>query len=187
MFIDFAQPISLPPYWLNHPQVVKSYEQMQDEAEDAPVAEMLGVPHACPLLIRGENEEEWWKLPIEPVITINGKNTIIKRQVLKVAGTKGERRGTVKELWTQDDYEVNISGIFISDRETKLPERDIRKLRAYCEARAVLEVQSELFTLFNIKRIAIEDFSFPFTKGMENQMFTIKGSSDNYDEKQLFV
>ena len=74
MFINFAQPISLPPYWLNHPQVVQSYELMQEEAEDAPVAEMLGVPHACPLRVRGEQETEWWQLPIEPVITINGKN-----------------------------------------------------------------------------------------------------------------
>ena len=184
MFIDFAQPISLPPYWLNHPEVVRSMADNLDQAE--PQAR-LGVPCACPLLIRGANEANWWELPIEPVITINGKNTIVKRSVLKVAGTKGERRGTVKELWTQDDYEVNISGIFIADEEHRLPERDIRRLRGYCEAREPLYVLSDLFTLFNIDRIVIEDYSFPFTHGMQNQMFSIKACSDNYDEKQLFV
>ena len=187
MFIDFAQPISLPPYWLNHPQVVESLNRIQDEAEDVPADELLGVPCSCPLLVRGMNETEWWQLPIEPVVTINGKNIVIKRQVLKVAGTKGERRGTVKELWTQDDYEVNIGGIFISNEAGHLPERDIRRLRGYCEAREPLQVQSKLFTLFNIDRVVIEDYQFPLTKGMENQRFNIKALSDNFDEKQLFV
>ena len=182
MFIDFAQPISLPPYWLNHPEVVRS---MADNLDQAEPQSRLGVPCACPLLVRGQNEANWWELPIEPVITINGKNSIVKRQVLKVAGTKGERRGTVKELWTQDDYEVNISGIFIADEEYRLPEQDIRRLRGYCEAHEPLYVLSDLFTLFNIDRIVIEDYSFPFTHGMQNQMFAIKAYSDNYDEKQL--
>ena len=184
MYIDFAQPISLPPYWLNHPEVVRSLEDNQDQAE--PQA-LLGVPHACPLYVRGASETNWWQLPIEPVITINCKNIIVKRQVLKVAGSKGERRGTVKELWSQDDYEVNISGIFVGEKDYLLPEDDIRRMRAYCEAREPLYVLSDLFTLFNIDRIVIEDYQFPFTKGMANQMFTIKAYSDNYDEKQLFV
>lgn len=184
MFIEFAKPIELPPYWLNHPEVVQSMELNQDQSE--PQAR-LGVPHACPLYVCGANETDWWQLPIEPVITISGKNTIVKRQVLKVGNTAGERRGTVKELWTQNDYEVSISGIFIANKDYLLPEDDIRHLRAYCEAREPLYVLSDLFTLFNIDRIVIEDYSFPFTKGMANQMFTIRASSDNYDDKQLFV
>ena len=187
MFFNFVQPISLPPYWLNHPEAVRVMEVLPDDAEDAPISDFIGVPHACPLLIRSASETDWWQLPIEPVITINGKNTIVKRNVLKVGGTAGERRGTVKELWSQDDYEVNISGLFISKTTGELPETDIRRLRAYCEAREPLQVQSPLFTLFNIERIVIEDYEFPFTRGMENQMFTIKAYSDNYDEKQLIV
>ena len=184
MYIDFAQPFSLPPYWLNHPEVVKTIDtnNLPQQAQD-----LLDIPHACPLMIRHQNETNYWQLPIEPVITINGKNTIIKKQVLKVAGTKGERRGTVKELWTQDDYEINISGILINKDNTQLPEQDIRRLRTYCEAREPLYVLNDLFTLFNIDRIIIEDYSFPFTAGIQNQMFTIKAYSDNYDEKQLFV
>lgn len=184
MFIDFAQPFALPPYWLNHPQVVRS---MADNIDQSEPAELLGVPHACPLSLRGASEKDWWQLPIEPVLTVNGKNTVVKRSVLKVWGSKGERRGTVKELWTQDDYEVNISGIFISDDDNRLPERDIRRLRGYCEAREPLYVMNNLFTLFNIDRIVIESYSFPFTHGIANQMFNIKASSDNYDEKHLFV
>lgn len=84
MFIEFVKPIELPPYWLNHPEVVQS---MSDNADMAEPQTMLGVPHACPLMVRGANESEWWQLPIEPVITISGKNIVVKRQVLKVGNT----------------------------------------------------------------------------------------------------
>lgn len=182
MFIDFAQPISLPPYWLNHPEVVRSMADNLDQAE--PQAR-LAMPSACPLLLRTDTKPDWWELPIEPVITVNCKNNIVKRSVLKVTGT--EQRGTVKELWTQDDYEVSISGILMSRNEHLMPEQDIRRLRGYCEAREPVYVLSDLFTLFNIQRIVIEEYNFPFTHGMQNQMFNIKACSDNIDQKQLFL
>lgn len=181
MFIDFAQPISLPPYWLNHPEVVRRYEDNMFEQATA-----LAVPHACPLKMKWASEAAWWQFPIEPVVTINCKNNIVKRNVLKVSNVDVERRGTVKELWSQDDYEISLSGVFIST-DGNLPEADLRKLRAYCEARESVEVQSPLFTLFNIRRMAIEDYQFPFTKGLENQMFSIKASSDDFDEKNLLI
>lgn len=180
MFIDFAQPISLPPYWLNHPEVVRRYEYDMPKR-----AEVLSVPHACPVKMKWESEEDWWQLPIEPVVVINGKNKIVKRNVLKTPDD-ASRRGTVKELWSQDDYDISMAGVFISTNG-KLPEADLRKLRAYCEARESVEVQSPLFTLFNIRRMAIEDYQFPFTKGLENQMFSIKASSDDFDENNLLI
>ena len=62
MFIDFAQPISLPPYWLNHPEVVRRYEDNMFEQATA-----LAVPHACPLKMKWASEAAWWQFPIEPV------------------------------------------------------------------------------------------------------------------------
>lgn len=183
MYINFAQPIYLPPYWLEHPDVVQAYN---DYSQMSP-AEALDIPHACPLMIKWKSEANWWQFPIEPVITINGKNNVVKRNVLKVASNDSERRGSVKELWTQDDYEINISGIFISKQDDRLPEDNLRTLRRYCEGREAIEVQSPLFTLFNIRRMVIEDFQFPFTKGMENQMFTLRGCSDDVDDKQLLL
>lgn len=183
MFINFAQPFELPPYWLNHPEVIKDLDRDNLPSQ----AEALNIPHACPLKIKWNSESVWWQFPIEPVVTINGKNTIVKRNVLKVPSADSERRGSVKELWSQDDYEVNISGVFISGSDGKLPEEQLRILRKYCEGRKSLMVESPLFTIFNIKRIAIEDFQFPFTKGIENQMFSIKASSDDFDEKELLI
>ena len=83
--------------------------------------------------------------------------------------------------WAQDDYEINIAGVFMGENG-ELPENDLRKFRRYCEARKLIEVQSDLFTLFNISQLAIESFELPFTKGVENQMYTIKAySDDNFD------
>ena len=184
MFIDFAQPISLPPYWLNHPEVVRRIEDNTGQAE--PMAS-LGVPSVCPLLLRTDTMPDWWQLPIDPVITVSGKNTVIKRSVLKVANAKLAQRGTVKELWTQDDYEVSISGLLMSRDEWLMPEADIRRLRQFCEAREPVYVLSGLLTLYGIDRIVIEDYQFPHTHGMQNQMFNIKACSDNIDQRQLFV
>lgn len=182
MFINFAKPFELPAYWLNHPEVVQNIDgNAMPSSSDA-----MGVPHACPLKMKWENEFEWWQLPIEPVVTITGKNMIVKRNVLKTASADVERRGSVKELWSQDDYEINISGVFIAT-DGRLPSTDLMRLRHYCEGRQSILVDSPLLTLFNIRRIAIEDFQFPFTKGIENQMFSLKATSDDFDEKELLI
>lgn len=181
MFINFAQPFCLPPYWLNHPEVVRHID-----SEGMYSSAVLGVPHACPLKMKWGTESAWWQLPIEPVVTITGKNTIVKRNVLKTASADVARRGSVKELWSQDDYEVSISGVFIAT-DGRLPESDLRLLRKYCEGRQSVMVQSPLFTIFNIKRLAIEDFQFPFTKGIENQMFTLRATSDDFEEAKLLI
>jgi hypothetical protein len=147
-----------------------------------------GARFQSPLKIKWEDEKEWWQFPLDPIVTISGRNVIARRNVMKI-GNAEKRRGTIKELWTQDDYEINISGVFINEWETQadyyewnLPEWDLRKLRNYCEERKTLQVQSELFTIYNITKIAIESYSLPFTEGVENQKFLIKAySDDDYD------
>lgn len=183
MFINIAQPISLPPYWLTNVEVVKEIGDITQMS----TADALNVPCACPMKMKWASENSWWQLPIEPVVAISCSNEIAKRSVLKAGYADADRRGTVKELWIQNDYDVNISGVLISDEANTLPESDLRRLRAYCEGRESVEVESALFTLFNIRRIAIEDYQFPFTKGMENQMYTIKATSDDFDDKKLLI
>jgi hypothetical protein len=125
--------------------------------------------------MRLEGDLEWFTFPLDPVISITGKNLLVRRNILK-ADESVLRRGTVKELWSQDDYEVNIAGVFMGEGE--LPEFHLRKLRDFCEARAIVEVESVLFSIFGITRLAIEDYSLPFTKGIENQSWSLKAYSD---------
>jgi hypothetical protein len=182
MYLDLATGYRIPPYWLNHPKVVKRIEEGNLRQDG-----LLDVDCACPIRIKLESENEYWDLPLEPVININCKNIIAKRNILK-AGTKDMiRRGSVKELWTQDDYQLTIAGLLIGYDDKSLPEDDIIKLRNMCEAREVWDIEGDLFTIFNITKIAIEDYEFPFTKGLNNQMFTIKALSDDFSEKELMI
>lgn len=176
IYLDFATGFNLPPYWLNHPQVVQRFSPSTDVDPELR-GELLNVPHACPLSIWVADEGIWWDLPIEPVVSISGKNIIARRNVLKQGSTE-RARGTIKEVWSQDDYEITIAGLLVADRDGEMPEKDIRRLRKVCERRDEVPVMSPLFELFNITRMAIESYELPFTKGIENQMFTIKGYSD---------
>ena len=92
-------------------------------------------------------------------------------------------RGSIKETWSQDDYEITISGIL--QGEDLFKDKDtghIATLRKYLEAQEAIHITCDLLNnVFDIQRICIESYDFPFTKGLENQAFTIKAySDDNY-------
>lgn len=110
--------------------------------------------------------------PIDPFISVSFKNIITRRSV-----AKGDKRGTVKERWTEDDAEINISGVLISENG-KYP-ADVLKLKKYFETRQAIDVQCRLLNDLDITSIVIASFDLPFTKGAENQAFTIKAYSDD--------
>lgn len=114
-----------------------------------------------------------------------GGNNIIRTDVLKQDNAQSERRGSIKEIWCQKDYEIQIAGLFMSKSEEDLPLDDLAKLRMYCEARKVVEVECDLLEVFNIQRIAIETYEFAHTPGRKNQQFSIKAYSD--DDFDLLV
>jgi hypothetical protein len=118
-------------------------------------------------------------LPYEAMISINGKNQVIKRSV-----AKGDKiPGKIKERWSQDDYEITITGVLIGDYETGTfkdcyPLRDFEKLRDFLTASQSIYVLCEPLNLLNINKIVIEEFNFPFTKGENVQAYEIKAVSD---------
>lgn len=136
------------------------------------VANANGVPMQCPLWMRLEGEE-WWLLPYEPIITINGKNVITKKQV-----AKGKVRCSIKERWSQDDYQISINGILMNPSGDGYPDKDVKALKRLCEA-AKVQVMCPLFEIFSIDQIVIESFDFPFTSGPFNQAYTIGAVSDD--------
>lgn len=186
----------IPPYWFLRPDVVRnpqvlrydathgmiiqnpenleydSVESLTAEQKEALATNMYGVPMILPLSMRLEGED-WWLLPIEPMVTISGKNVIVKKQV-----SKGSVRGSIKERWSQDDYSISIEGIFINPDGDGYPDEDVKELRRLCEAGKV-EVMCPLFEIFSIDQIVIESFDFPFTSGPENQAYKIQAVSDD--------
>jgi hypothetical protein len=141
-------------------------------------ANALGIPMVQPLEMKKPDESDFWLFPLEPFITITGKNLIVKRNV-----TKKTYRGSIKEYWSQDDYSINIGGVLMTpDSDDVYPEDDVRRLRELCEAQTALEVKSPLLNIFDVFRVVIEDFDFPFTKGANVQAYTLKCLSDDlYD------
>lgn len=116
----------------------------------------------------------FYKFPLDPVMSVNSKNVIVRRYV-----AKGSVQGSVKESWSQDDFEVTIAGVLIGESGEDLREQ-ISDLRAVCESGEVLAVENDwLNDGFGIYNVVVESCQFPHTKGALNQSYTLKLWSDS--------
>ena len=183
--LGYAQPMVLPfkdIAIISGKQInVSSNPDVEDKARKG-LADLGDNFFQCQLSFKtGEKDEEQWDLPVDPLVSVNGKNVIKRRYVAK-ANAKDNRRGSIKECWSQDDYEITIAGVLIAKDHASLVEM-MKKLREICDKDEAVKVVCEYINeSFNIHYIAIESCSFPLTKGMENQSFTIKAySDDSYD------
>jgi hypothetical protein len=150
-------------------------EELWWHSDSAPKADQQFFPLSFSLVDDGQK----YLLPYETMISINGKNQVVKRSVAK--GNK--IAGKIKERWAQDDYDITITGVLIGDYETGsvdncFPVSDFRKLKEFMTAPQALFVNCEPLQLLGINKIVIEDFSFPFTKGENVQAYEIKAVSD---------
>ena len=132
-----------------------------------------------PLRLRKKDDITAWELPVECLFSLKSRNIMTRRTVAKNKG-----RGSVKENWSQDDYEISIQGIFF-DRKGAYPAADLKRLRAYCECGEAITVECPLFEIYAITHIVIEDCDLPFTKGENIQGFSLKCYSD--DIAQLLI
>lgn len=129
------------------------------------------------------SQEPWFTLPYEVLISVSGKNDIVKRKVAKAKNFIG----TIKEHWSQDDYEITITGVLFGSLETGsvqdcYPRSDFEKLRMYCTSPLGLEVKCPLLEMLGINNIVVEDFTFPFSKGENVQAYEMKALSDYSSE-----
>lgn len=142
-----------------------------------------------PLSFRFVDSKTKWLFPYEPLISINGGNNIVKRSVAKQGSESNgmPMTGTIKERWSQKDYEITITGVLFGDLmkgkpEDCYPKDELTKLLSYLTKVGSIEVFCHPFEILGINRIVIEDFSFPFTKGENVQAYEIKAISDcNYN------
>lgn len=148
-----------------------------DEAIDTDfkLVSALGTPLVMPVMIEG------YQLPNEPIITITGSKKIVKTALTGV-NREGEvqRRGTVKELISVNDYAIKITGRIIDeDDPERYPDRIVTKIRNLFELRRALSINCKVTDLLGITHIAVDKLSFPGDSGMENsQRYEISGFSD---------
>jgi hypothetical protein len=135
--------------------------------------------------IRWEDEPDsrLFTLPYDPAVSIEGGNSIVRRSVLKQGEAK-RRRGTVKELWSQNDYKITVSGVLIG-KDGVMSQEDLFRLRNYCEERRRLYIEADMLEPYDIQNIIVESWSLPHTAGMENQAYSITAISD--DDYELLI
>jgi len=145
-----------------------------------------GIAMVMPIRLKLESWPDWWTLPVEPLLSLKGRNQVAVRNV-----AKGKARGSIKELWTQDDYTITIQGVLQNiDDENAFPEAALSLLREVCEAREAVQIDCDMLRFFDIYRVVIEDYDFPFTSGEHLQNYTLKCISDDItdllaEEEQL--
>jgi hypothetical protein len=136
---------------------------------------VLGTPIFHPLTINGV------ELPNEPLITLQGRNEIIRTRI-----SGNTQRGTVKELIGEDDYVISVKGFAVNMDSDDYPEEEMRKLRQLKEFKEHMPVVSPLLTLFNINYVVLEDIQLPGVEGYQAiQGYELKLYSDDPYELEL--
>ena len=133
-----------------------------------------------PFSFKSSKDENWWLLPWEPMLHIEGGNITVKRHIAKAGKNL---IGSIKERWSTDDYNITITGAFYGDKmlgksAQTYPRFEMEKLRDYFLAGEAIEVLCEPLQILNINKLVIESVLFPFTKGENVQAFEIKALSD---------
>lgn len=138
------------------------------------VVKSTGVVMECPvgLGFRLDNSD-LWTLPLEPLVSVQGGKTIVRRNIAKSVTT-----GTVKEQWNLDDYKIQVSGMF--QGKGVFPESDLAKLQTFLEAGKSVVIHCKLLDVLGIGLMCIDTWDFPETAGLENQKYKFSGYSDKY-------
>jgi hypothetical protein len=141
---------------------------------------VLAMPTKLQISPRGETEV-LWQLPNEPLISVQGKKSIVMSSI-------DGQDGTFKELYSVDDWRVVIQGICINDDSLseEYPQEQLRKIKRIINVKSSLKVVNDMLTIFGINRLALVDYDFPSLPGVPSaQPYTLTFVSDNEFELEL--
>jgi len=130
-----------------------------------------------PMRVKKKGATNWFTFPLEPIVSVSSKNVIVRRNV-----AKAKDYGTIKERWSQDDFEVTIEGILTNTEEKEYPESLVNQLLILFREKQEIEVDQNMLLTLGIKFLAIQAIDFPHTQGVNNQRFIIKAYSDTQAE-----
>lgn len=93
------------------------------------------------------------------VIKISARKTIVKTPL-------AERQGTVKELYSVDDYNISLKGFVIDESNRSFPEREIEVLQKLFSINEAVDFDNALSNLFlQEQRVVIESLELPEVEG----------------------
>lgn len=117
------------------------------------------------------------------VVRVTAKKTIVKTPLM-------ERRGSVKEVYSIDDYVINLKG-FLIDQGRVFPEAEMLLLKRLFETNEAVEIINPITNIFlgDAKdsgeaflsdKVVIEELDFPEVEGGRNHVkpFTMRLESD---------
>lgn len=106
-----------------------------------------------------------------PVMSISGGKEIVKTPMVNA-------EGTVKELISLNDYDIQIYGI-MHDPSGEYPETQVRQLANLFKRNRALPINSVLTGIIGIKDVVIEDLQWLETKGFQGiAAYRMRCSSD---------
>lgn len=130
----------------------------------------LGTPVLFPIKFKAGNYQAYdngeivtrdvadWQLPFSTVVEFN-RSKISSRTMI------GGGKGTVKETYGLDDWQIRIRGIMINPDDNQLPEDDIRRMLEFDELADVVAVEGKMFELLGIYQIALDTLALPAMEG----------------------
>jgi hypothetical protein len=109
-------------------------------------------------------------------VKISGKKTIVKTAL-------AERQGSVKELYSIDDYSISLKGFFIDNKNRQFPEEDLDVLRQVFEIRGAFAIDNALVNtmLGREAKVVMVSFELPEVTGGRKHVrpFDIQLESDS--------
>jgi len=122
------------------------------------------------------------------VIKLSAKKTIVKTPL-------AERAGTVKELYSIEDYSINLKGFIIGYDKSGVypiwPEEDLKLLRSLWELNEAVELDNALTNIFlgseNSGKVVIESLDLPEAEGGKTNVrpFNLTLESDTIFKLEL--
>lgn len=93
------------------------------------------------------------------VIKMSAKKTIIKTPL-------AERKGTVKELYSIDDFVISLKGFVIDEANRNFPENELIVLKKLFERNEAIDFDNALSNIFlDEQRVVIESLELPEVEG----------------------
>lgn len=168
--LGYALPLGVP--WKGESRVKIARDLVDENAQTVWVEN----PDPSSLVLRRENKEAY-KFPIPPKMGVSVKNVIVKRQV-----AKGSQYGTVKESWSVDDWSITVNGVLIGCDSEEL-NRQLSELVEVAKSGETLGIENEWLNRgLGVTQVVVESLDLPHTKGLTNQAYSLKLSSDYSSE-----
>jgi hypothetical protein len=112
--------------------------------------------------------------PYEPLVSVRGRKIITRRAI-----AKRKAIGSVKELWSVDDWEISIEGDLYNPEFEGFPTELVSTLNGIYMSTKMLSISCALTDAIGVYNMCMEYLELPHTPGIQRQRFYIRGYSDN--------